>query len=318
MRKLFFVFLLGLLSVAGRAQEKIPFEGEIVYETYENYSDYLLKMPHSIFFNGVHKIRLILKGEWMHMIDETTGCHIIVNDAAAQAIMSAQGKKKSRGTLGALATLSENRSNNSCSYVHFCDYTKSGLDMSDAPGTQYIMSSGAISYADGSKAPVKSYSYEKTGDSKTILDMTCPLFAGKIVRSMGGMDQTYDVKTWVSEKYAAPAGYKWNLYGLDVPGIAMKWAMKYDGGHVSMMGVGELSYYIEADVVEVKPRAVSDEEFNIPEGYKIKTGGTSNAFKIMGYYKGVKKELVKLGIKGGDNSQKTTGIHYKTDGEWDF
>lgn len=318
MKKFILSVLFLAFNIMSQGQENTPFEGEIVYETYENYSDYILKMPNSIYFNGVHKIRLILKGNWMHMIDETTGCHIIVNNESAQEIMKAQNQKKTRGTLGALSTLSQNRSNNSCSFVHFCDHTKTGLDMSDAPGTQYILSSGVISYADGSKAPVTTNTYSKKEEAKNILEQNCPLYAGQIVRKMGGMDQTYDIKTWVSDKLIAPEGYKWNLYGLDVPGIALKWAMKYDGGHISIMSVGELSYYIEADVVEITPRTVSDEEFNIPEGYNIKTGGTSNALKIMGYYKSVKKELVKRGIKGGDNSQKTTGVHYKTDGEWDF
>lgn len=318
MKRLFFAAMLLCFALIANAQEKTPFEGEIVYETYENYSDYILKMPNSIYFNGVHKVRLILKGDWMHMIDETTGCHIIVNNAAAKAIMEAQGKKKTRGTIGSLSTLSKNRSNNSCSYVHFCDHTKTGLDMSDAPGTQYMLGSCEISYANGSKAPLIKNTFAKTNESMNVLNQICPLYAGQIVRDMGGMNQTYDIKAWVSEQLIAPEGYKWNLYGLDVPGIALKWAMKYDGGHVSVMSVGELSFYIEADVVEVNPRTVSDEEFNIPEGYKIKSGGTSNAFKLMGYYKSVKSELVKLGIKGGDNSQKTTGVHYKNDGEWDF
>ena len=295
-----------------------PFEGEIVYETYENYSDYILKMANSIYFNGVHKVRLIVKGDWMHMIDETTGCHIIVNDAAARAIMNAQGKRKSRNTADLLSNLSKNRSNNSCSYVHFCDHTKTGLDMSDAPGTQYMLSPGEIYYADGTTAPITQYTFDKTAETKNILGLNCPFYEGTVARKMGGMDQSYDVKAWVSDDLTAPAGYNWNLYGLDVPGIALKWATKYDGGHVSVMSVGELSFYIEADVVEVIPRPVDDEEFNIPEGYKIKSGGTSNVFKMLGYYKSVKKELIKRGIKGGDNSQKTTGVHFKTDGEWDF
>lgn len=290
------------------------FEGEIYYETYENYSDYILKMPNSIYFNGVHKVRLIIKGGWMHMIDETTGCHIIVNDAAAKSIMAKLDTKEKFS----FATLSESRSNNSYSYVHFCDHTKTGLDLSDAPGTQYILGPYSISYADGQKAPISSYSFAKTEEAKEVLGQNCPLYAGKIVRSMGGMEQTYDVKAWVSEDLAASEGYKWNLYGLDIPGIALKWVMKYDGGHISFANVGELSYYIEADVVKITPRQVADEEFNIPGGYSIKPGGSSDAFKMMAYYKSVKKELEKRGIKGGENNQKTTGVHYKTDGEWDF
>ena len=226
MKKIILSVLFLAFNIMSQGQENTPFEGEIVYETYENYSDYILKMPNSIYFNGVHKIRLILKGNWMHMIDETTGCHIIVNNESAQEIMKAQNQKKTRGTLGALSTLSQNRSNNSCSFVHFCDHTKTGLDMSDAPGTQYILSSGVISYADGSKAPVTTNTYSKKEEAKNILEQNCPLYAGQIVRKMGGMDQTYDIKTWVSDKLIAPEGYKGNLYGLDVPGIALKWAMK--------------------------------------------------------------------------------------------
>lgn len=290
------------------------FEGEIVYETFENYSDYILKMGNSIYFNGVHKIRLIIKNNWMHMIDETTGCHIIVNDAKAQAIMAKLNKKNNIS----LATLAESRSNNSYSYVHFCDHTKSGLDMSDAPGTQYFLSPEETSYATGQKAPIVTNTFAKTEEAKNIMDQDCPLYAGQIVRDMGGMNQTYDVKAWVNESLVAPAGYKWNLYGLDIPAIALKWVMRYDGGHISMANVGELSYYIEADVTSITPRPVDDSEFDIPAGYKIKAGGSSDAFKMMSYYNGVRKELVKRGIKGGDNSQKTSGVHYKTDGEWDF
>lgn len=90
MKKFLLTVIFLSFVVIGRGQENTPFEGEIVYETYENYSNYILKMPNSIYFNGVHRIRLILKGDWMHMFDETTGCHVIVNNAAAQEIMEGQ------------------------------------------------------------------------------------------------------------------------------------------------------------------------------------------------------------------------------------
>lgn len=295
-------------------QASAPFEGEIEYETFENWSDYMLKMPNSILFNGVHKIKLILKGDKMHKIDETTGCHIIVDNAAAQAIMAGQNANKKYSK----ARQSKDMKNASRAYVHFCDYTKTGLDMSDAPGTQYVLYPKEFSYVGGVKSPVKTYTFEKTNETKEMLGETCPLYSGRIVRDMGGMDQTYDLKAWLSPKWKAPGGYNWDIFGLDIPNIALKWAYKYDGGHVSMMSVGELSGYVEADVVKITPREVADDEFDIPVDYKIQTGGTSNAFKMLNYYKSVKKELIKRGVKGGDNSQKSSGVHYKTDSEWDF
>ena len=35
--------MLLVLAVAGKAQENVPFEGEIVYETYENYSNWYFR-----------------------------------------------------------------------------------------------------------------------------------------------------------------------------------------------------------------------------------------------------------------------------------
>lgn len=62
-------------SASVSAQSTAVFEGEIELETFENYSDYIKKMPNSIYFDGVHKIRIIVKGDKMHLIDETTKCH---------------------------------------------------------------------------------------------------------------------------------------------------------------------------------------------------------------------------------------------------
>lgn len=130
------------------------------------------------------------------------------------------------------------------------------------------------------------------------------------------MYQNYHVKAYVSDT-PAPAGLKCAFYGLDVPGVLTKCIIKYDGGHVSTMSIGEMSFYIEMDVTKITARQVSDDEFNVPSDYKI-SKSSNNAFALMKYYKGIKKELEKRGVKGGDKSQKSTGVHYKTDGEWDI
>ena len=296
------MFGLMMLGLVCKAQGGAPFEGEIVYETYENYSDYLKKMPNSIYFDGVHKIRLIVKGTKMHMIDETTQCHIIADDAAP-VVSNKRGKKQESNETAA-------------SYVHFCDLTKTGMDFGKNIDMMRVLVNRDLDYPGGQKAKLKTNTFAKTETKKTILDKSCQLYEGRFVREMGGMDQTYDLKAYVSD-IPAPSGYLWNLWGLDVPGIALKWIQKYDGGHVSVMSVGELSFYIEADVTEIKPRPVSDDEFTIPADYKISTGA-KNAFALLKYYGAVKKQLVAKGIKGGDNSQKKSGVHYKTNDEWDF
>lgn len=296
-----FVFVFGALFA--KAQGNKPFEGEIELETYENYSDYIKKMPNSIYFDGVHKLRLIVKGDKMHLIDETTKCHTIVNAAIANPILEGKMDKKSMGQT-------------SNGYIHFCDYTKTGMDFSKNSAMMCALGQIDLTYPDGSKAELIKNTFAETSTVQTILDKKCKLYEGDIDHKMGGMDQKYHVKAYVSD-LIAPNGFKFAFYGLNTHGIPMKCAMKYDGGHVSVMSIGELSIYVEMDVTKIISREVSDDEFAVPANYKISPNST-NAFALMKYYKSVKKELVKLGIKGGAKSEKSTGVHYKTDGEWDF
>lgn len=278
------VMLLTGMNVQIKAQNSEAFEGEITYETYENYSDFLIRASNSVFFNGVHKIRLILKGNKMHLIDETTKCHVIADNSVP-------------------------------SYVHYCDLTKTGMDYGNNIGSMQILSKGNIDVG-GQVSPITCYTFAPTSTKKNIMDKECTLYQGDINRNMGGMEQKYEVKAYVSD-IMAPAGYKWLLFCLDTPGIALKYSYKFDGGHVSMMSIDELSAYYEVDVTKIMPREVADDEFNIPADYRV-SKGAKNAFALVKYMKGVKKQLEKLGIKGESNDKKTTGVHYKTDDEWDF
>ena len=107
--------------------QEAPFEGEIVYETYENYSDYLLKMANSIWFNGVHKMRMIMKDTKMHVIDETTGVHLI-GDIANKSL------------------------------VHFFEATKTGIDFSNNIESQLVLINRDINYSH-TVGKLKEYTY---------------------------------------------------------------------------------------------------------------------------------------------------------------
>ncbi len=285
MKKITSIISFFLFALCINAQE-IPaaFEGEIVYETYENYSDYMLKMPHSIFFNGVHKIRMIVKGDKVHIMDETTGCHT-------------------------MADAGSNR------FIHYCDHTSSGLDYSADFESQLVLLPRDITYSNFT-AKLKANTIALTGDTTEILGHKCAVYQGEMERDMS-MIQKYEIKAHVATDIPISKGYSYGIQGLDVPGMPLKWIFKYDGGHVGM-GVGELSYYIETDITEIIPRTVEDSEFEIPAEYKIQKYNGRNPMSLMKYYKGIKKVLVKTGIKGGENQEKTTGVHYKTNDEWDF
>lgn len=285
MKKLFIITCMLFLTISAKSQETAAtFEGEIAYETFETYSDYLLEMPHSIYFNGVHKIRMVVKGSKIHITDETTGCHIVGDS-------------------------------NSKQFVHFCDHTKSGLDYSADYESQLVLASRDITYSNFT-SKLNSNTISHTNDTTEILGHKCAVYQGAMERDMS-MIQKYEVKAHVATDIPISDGYKYGLQGLELPGMPLKWTYKYDGGHVGM-GVGELSFYIESDITDIKPRQVDDSEFNIPAEYKIKTYNGRNPMGLMNYYKSIKKGLIKQGIKGGDNSEKSTGVHYKTNDEWDF
>lgn len=259
------------------------FEGEIAFETFENYCKWMNKMPNSIFVDGVHKMRLIVKGDKMHLIDETTQCHTVING----------------------------------SYTHYCDITKTGFNMEKY---DFILAAAprTLDYGVGGQiAELTANTFAKTEQTTTLLDNECTLWQGDIVHNMGGMSQKYSCHAYCTD-IQAPSAYPIHLSGMPLNYIAAKWIMKYDGGNVGALGVGELSFYQEGDVTSITPRSVSDEEFVLPAAYKITKGSIKSPFKMMNYYKGVKKALEKAGIKGADKSAKSTGVHFKTQEEWDF
>ena len=258
------------------------FEGEIVYETFESYSEWINKMANSIYVDGVHKMRLIVKGNKMHLIDETLKCHLVAGDT----------------------------------YTHYCDLTKTGFCllqydfmMAAAPHT--------LDYGYGQVAKLLSNSFARTEVADSLLGQKCILWEGDVVHEMGGKTQKYSCHAYCTD-IKAPASYPVHLYGMPLETIAAKWIIKYDGGHENVMNAGEMSYYAEGDVISITPRPVSDDEFAIPSGYKIAKGDLRNVMKMMQYYNGVKKALEKAGIKGEDKTAKSTGVHYKTQEEWDY
>lgn len=289
--KWFVVFLVNLFSIVAIAQEQ-PFEGEIVYETFEHVSDAIKKQSNFSYFNGVHKIRLILKGEKMHMIDETTRIHSIADGAVPM-------------------------------YTEYCEWTQKGFFRDSRTAEIQKMLAPRDIHCFGETYRLVSNTFSQKDEEKTILNHPCKLYEGDICRNILN-NQTYSIKAYVSN-LSAPAGYKWNLLGIEIPGIALKWRMKLNIGHVNGLGIiksGEFSIYTEADVIEIIPREVSDEEFVVPSDYNIVSA--MNGFATIRYQKEVKKKLKEQGILGenydivGDNSNKTTGVHYQTDEEWDF
>ena len=111
------------------AQSTAVFEGEIELETFENSSNYVKKVPTSIYFDGVHKIRIIVKGEKMHLIDETTKCHVIADAAFVDKVLKDATPTKGTSLKGLNASVYGIGATASGAYVHYCEYTKNGYGL---------------------------------------------------------------------------------------------------------------------------------------------------------------------------------------------
>src|SRR5574344_1425733 len=72
---LFFIFL--ILGTSLNAQDKQGFEGEIVYRNFENHSATVRKLSGGVASNGARSVKVIIRGENMHLYDESMHIHTL-------------------------------------------------------------------------------------------------------------------------------------------------------------------------------------------------------------------------------------------------
>lgn len=268
------------LKIGAQQNDGVPFEGEIEYETFENYSDLLKETPGSIYFDGVHKIRLIVKGDKVHKIDETTKCHSIYD---------------------------------SVGYTDFCDFTKSGIivkEYSTKFDGKISKNTFAKTETTETKNNVQCQLYE--GDVELSMMMLkasshIKFYASEYIVPTRFIDKTNFVSLNTPDRL--PMNWEIKLDGgnLNVPSGTIKIPL----GNKMPKG-GEISSYFEGNVVKITPRTVLDSEFDIPKDYKMTN---MRPMKAVSYNKSIMKKLKELGIKGGTESK---DVHFKNEGEWDF
>ena len=122
--------------------------------------------------------------------------------------------------------------------------------------------------------------------------------------------------------------------GFECKGMPLQWRIK------TVIGTGDSQdsgSYSEYDVTQITPCQISDKEFGNPIGIEILKMDYSNLMSgmtttddlsnILNSLEKTKKEGNKLELwnkefakrkVGAESSRKTTGVHYKTEGEWDF
>lgn len=261
------LMLLCFALMAG-AQDKF-FEGELVYDNFENHSKIVLKLSKGMAYNGKRTVRVLMKGSVVHIIDEVLHFHTLLVPDEKKAII-------------------------------FSDFLKRGQQF---PYDEYVKT--YLSQYSISKNKVKG-TFAKTGETEQVLDHTCDLLKGKVSAS----SVKTDIEAWVTPEYKIHDSYRTVVYGMDIEGLALKWAYKTVG---KVPLIGEMRSYVQSELREFTPRQVSDAEMSVPEGFTI--AESTSPFKVLGLYKDTKKYLKENGMYPDDMEKEVT---YQTEEEWSF
>ena len=268
MKKLTALFIFLLTALLGSAQNKY-FEGELVYNNFENHSKIVLKLSKGMAYNGKRTVRVLMKGSVVHIIDEVLHFHTLLVPDENKAII-------------------------------FNDFLKRGQQF---PYNEYVKT--YLSQYSISKDKVKG-TFLKTGETEQVLDRTCDLLKGKV----SAMSVKTDLEAWVLPDYKIYDSYRSVVYGMDIDGLAFKWAYKTIG---KVPLIGEMRSYVQSELVEINAREISDAEMNVPEGFSIVE--STSPFKVLGLYKDTKKYLKAHNMYPDDIEKEVT---YQTEEEWSF
>jgi hypothetical protein len=142
MKKLLTIILFLLTALTSSAQENF-FEGELVYDNFENHSKMVLKFSKGMAYNGKRTVRVLMKGSVIHMIDNVLHFHTLLFPDENKAII-------------------------------FSDFLKRGQQF---PYDEYVKT--YLSQFSISKGSVKG-TFEKTGETEMVRDRSCHIMKGKV------------------------------------------------------------------------------------------------------------------------------------------
>ena len=151
--------------------------------------------------------------------------------------------------------------------IIFNDYLKRGQQF---PYNEYMKT--YLSQYSISKDKVKG-TFTKTGEKEQVLGHTCDLLKGKVSAS----SVKTDLEAWVLPDYKIHDSYRCVVYGMDIDGLALKWAYKTVG---KIPLIGEMRSYVQSELVEINARKVTDAEIKVPEGFTIVE--STSPFKVLG------------------------------------
>ena len=213
------------------APKTIPyFEGMLLYRNYEFHSPVIRKFSFGNAYNGERSVKVVMKGNKIHIIDESLHMHtIILPDANIGYIYSDVAKQGIKSSL------------------NFLDDYLRVLD------PEYPLKNGLT----------KTASLKQTKESVSYKGDNCKIYKGDM---MQGEDTKTEVEMWYSEKYRVYPSYRYVFSGLN-PGGLLRKGIYNQSGKIPMLG--KVKSLVSTELVALKSYQVPASEMVPPTDVAI-------------------------------------------------
>ncbi len=206
------------------------FEGSLLYRSYEHHSAVVKKFSQGRAYNGERTVRVTLKGNSAHIIDESMHLHTIVNA-------------------------------NSNTVFVYSDLTNEGI----SAGMDFIHSYLSMQDPDYSTPEMpKSSTLAIDKQQATYKGDICSILKGNV--SIGDNGGT-DAELWYSNNLLANKAYKYLLYGLPTKGIVRR-GIYNNAVRIPLLGKAQTITALE--LVAIKEFRVPDSEMKPPSTIRLK------------------------------------------------
>ncbi|MGN0280766.1 MAG: LysM peptidoglycan-binding domain-containing protein [Prevotella sp.] len=173
------------------------FEGALLYRNYEYHSNLVRKFSNGMAYNGERTVKIIIKGDLIHIIDLTMHVHNVI-------------------------------SSNDKVYV-YSDISGKGI-VSDSHLLKQYMSSLDPDYSESGLE--KTSTLQSTTERVTYKGDVCKVYKGAL--KTGDAAET-DIELWYSDMYKVTTNQKYLFYGLNPGGIVRK-GIYSQNGYVPLLG----------------------------------------------------------------------------------
>ena len=224
-------------SASSKTAERTPFEGEMLYVSYECQSKAIIKWSKGTAYNGERTKLVKLKGNDMDIYDRSMQYHTTIKgDSRFVYVWSEVTNKALAFDISYLL-----------SYLNV-------LGPEPNPVTPTVTKTSTMKVIG-----TKNYK----GDNLEVCK-------GQQKFSSGGI---YDVELWYSKRYIVPPVYKYLNYGAPVDGIVKKWTYTFDS---PANFLGHFYGMVSTELVSLYEHKVNDSDFHLPKDCKLKTNAKNS------------------------------------------